>query len=155
MSAEDTGRRLVWHGMLLFLLGLFTGFVEPQFANVRMGLTAHVEGVMNGMFLVALGAAWSLLRLSARQAAVLAFSHRPAAVADQPLDKSRHGGRQAAIDRGLGHVARADGPPTASLAEGTPSITSIRIPKETVASLAEAPKVGSFEGKGLYLWMYS
>ncbi|HZO81205.1 MAG TPA: hypothetical protein VFB33_05875 [Candidatus Binataceae bacterium] len=71
MSAENTSRRLVWHGMLLFLLGLFTGFAEPHFANVRMGLTAHVEGVMNGMFLVALGAAWSLLRLSARQSAVL------------------------------------------------------------------------------------
>jgi hydroxylaminobenzene mutase len=44
----------MWHGMLLFLLGLLTGFVEQRFANVRMGLAAHLEGVMNGTFLVAL-----------------------------------------------------------------------------------------------------
>jgi hydroxylaminobenzene mutase len=49
--------------MLLFLLGLLTGFVEQRFANVRMGLAAHLEGVMNGTFLVALGAIWSEVRL--------------------------------------------------------------------------------------------
>jgi hydroxylaminobenzene mutase len=61
---ENTQRRLVWHGMCLFLLGLFTGFAEQQFANTRMGLAAHLEGVMNGTFLLALGAAWSSVRLS-------------------------------------------------------------------------------------------
>jgi (hydroxyamino)benzene mutase len=33
-------RRLMWHGMSLFLLGLLTGFAEPHFANIRMGLAA-------------------------------------------------------------------------------------------------------------------
>jgi (hydroxyamino)benzene mutase len=61
---ENTQRRLVWHGMFLFLLGLLTGFAESSFANVRMGLAAHLEGVMNGIFLVALGSAWGKLRLS-------------------------------------------------------------------------------------------
>jgi len=61
---EHTSRRLMWHGMCLFLLGLLTGFVEQHFANVRMGLAAHLEGVMNGTFLVALGAIWSEVRLS-------------------------------------------------------------------------------------------
>jgi hydroxylaminobenzene mutase len=56
---RTTNRRLMWHGMLLFLLGLLTGFVESRFANVRMGLAAHLEGVMNGIFLLALGAAWN------------------------------------------------------------------------------------------------
>jgi hydroxylaminobenzene mutase len=55
----------MWHGMLLFLLGLATGFVEPRFTNVRMGLAAHLEGVMNGIFLLALGAVWNEVRLSA------------------------------------------------------------------------------------------
>ena len=41
-----------------------TGFVEQRFANIRMGLAAHLEGVMNGIFLVALGAAWVEVRLS-------------------------------------------------------------------------------------------
>jgi hydroxylaminobenzene mutase len=62
-AMKDTHRRLMWHGMLLFLLGLLTGFSETHFANVRMGLAAHLEGVMNGIFLLALGAAWTEARL--------------------------------------------------------------------------------------------
>ena len=62
---DDSKRRLLWHGMFLFLLGLFTGLAEPQFANTRMGLAAHLEGVMNGTFLLALGAVWSEVALSA------------------------------------------------------------------------------------------
>lgn len=61
-------RQLFWHGMFLFLLGLLTGFVELQFRNPRMGLAAHLEGVMNGTFLVALGAAWPEVRLSPKVA---------------------------------------------------------------------------------------
>jgi hydroxylaminobenzene mutase len=63
---EDSRRRLIWHGMFLFLLGLLTGFVEQKFINPRMGLAAHLEGVMNGIFLVALGAAWTEVRLTLR-----------------------------------------------------------------------------------------
>lgn len=61
---QEVKRRLIWHGMFLFLLGLFIGLVETEFANIRMGLAAHLEGVMNGIFLVALGAAWQEVRLS-------------------------------------------------------------------------------------------
>lgn len=62
----DRKRRLLWHGMFLFLLGLLTGLVEQRFQNVRMGLAAHLEGVMNGVFLVALGAVWPDVMLSPR-----------------------------------------------------------------------------------------
>jgi (hydroxyamino)benzene mutase len=60
---KTQNRRLMWHGMLLFLLGLFTGLLEQRFTNVRMGLSAHLEGVMNGILLLALGAAWNEVRL--------------------------------------------------------------------------------------------
>jgi hydroxylaminobenzene mutase len=66
----EINRRLMWHGMCLFLLGLLTGFAEPRFANIRMGLAAHLEGVMNGIFLLALGAAWTGIRLSPRTQAI-------------------------------------------------------------------------------------
>jgi (hydroxyamino)benzene mutase len=56
-------RQLMWHGMLLFLLGLITGLLEQHFTNVRMALAAHLEGVMNGILLLALGAAWSEVQL--------------------------------------------------------------------------------------------
>jgi hydroxylaminobenzene mutase len=58
------GRRLLQCGVLLFLLGLITGLLVPMLANPRMGLSSHLEGVMNGMFLVVLGLVWPRLRLS-------------------------------------------------------------------------------------------
>lgn len=67
---DDSKRRLLWHGMFLFLLGLVTGLVESQFANPRMGLAAHLEGIMNGILLVALGAIWAEVRLSSTLKAV-------------------------------------------------------------------------------------
>jgi (hydroxyamino)benzene mutase len=67
---QTAHRRLMWHGMFLFLLGLVTGFAEPHFVNMRMGLAAHLEGVLNGIFLLALGAAWPEVRLSAGAKAV-------------------------------------------------------------------------------------
>ncbi|MEW6336474.1 MAG: hydrogenase [Acidobacteriota bacterium] len=63
---DDSDRRLLWHGMFLFLLGLLTGVGIPAFANPRMGLAAHLEGVMNGIFLVVLGAVWARVGLSPR-----------------------------------------------------------------------------------------
>src|SRR5882757_3509366 len=71
---EDSRRRLIWHGMFLFLLGLLTGFVEQKFKNPRMGLAAHLEGVMNGTFLIALGAIWLEVRLSPRLKAAAYWS---------------------------------------------------------------------------------
>jgi hydroxylaminobenzene mutase len=71
---DDRKRRMIWHGMFLFLLGLLTGLVEQQFANVRMGLAAHLEGVMNGTFLIALGAVWNEVRLSPRWKAAAFWS---------------------------------------------------------------------------------
>jgi len=60
---ETSNQRLMWHGIFLFLLGLFTGLMEHRFTNVRMGLAAHLEGVMNGTFLIALGAIWTSVKL--------------------------------------------------------------------------------------------
>jgi hydroxylaminobenzene mutase len=71
---EWTNRRLMWHGMFLFLIGLLTGFAETHFANTRMGLAAHLEGVMNGIFLLALGAVWNEVRLSSRMKAIAAWT---------------------------------------------------------------------------------
>jgi hydroxylaminobenzene mutase len=49
--------------MFLFLLGLLVGFAEGQVTNHRMALAAHLEGLMNVTFLIALGAAWQFVRL--------------------------------------------------------------------------------------------
>jgi hydroxylaminobenzene mutase len=59
-----TSQRLLQFGMVLFFLGLVTGFMMPVFANPRMGLASHLEGVMNGLFLVSLGLIWTRLQLT-------------------------------------------------------------------------------------------
>lgn len=55
--------RLIFLGVLLFLLGLVVGLVIPVLANPRMGLSSHLEGVMNGMFLIILGLIWNKVAL--------------------------------------------------------------------------------------------
>jgi hydroxylaminobenzene mutase len=56
----------MWHGMFLFSIGLVTGMNERRFKNMRMALSAHLEGVMNGTFLIALGAIWGHVELPLR-----------------------------------------------------------------------------------------
>ncbi len=63
---ERTGHRLLQLGTVLFLLGLLTGLAVPAVANPRMALTSHLEGLMNGMFLLVLGLIWPRLNLSTR-----------------------------------------------------------------------------------------
>jgi hydroxylaminobenzene mutase len=60
----DHGRRLAFHGMVLFLLGLLMGIVVQSVANPRIGLSAHTGTVLNGVFLVALAAVWRWQRLA-------------------------------------------------------------------------------------------
>jgi hydroxylaminobenzene mutase len=55
--------RLLFFGVLLFLFGLIIGLFIPMMANPRMGLSAHLEGTMNGMFMVLLGLIWNKLAL--------------------------------------------------------------------------------------------
>jgi (hydroxyamino)benzene mutase len=63
MESSQTARKLKMLGMVLFLLGLITGFVIMKFVNPRQGLAAHLEGVMNGTFLVVAGFVWNELLL--------------------------------------------------------------------------------------------
>lgn len=51
-------------GAILILLGLISGLTTALMANPRMGLSAHLEGVLNGLLLIALASAWPAVRLS-------------------------------------------------------------------------------------------
>ena len=55
---------LLFHGAVLILLGLLSGLVVPFVTNPRMGLSAHLGGVLNGMLLIVLGLAWPYAQLS-------------------------------------------------------------------------------------------
>lgn len=51
-------------GVALFFAGLVSGFVIPALAIPRLGLTSHLEGTMNGTFLIVVGLIWDRLELS-------------------------------------------------------------------------------------------
>lgn len=57
---------LLFAGFFLFLLGLITGLIVPAFASPRLGLSSHIEGVLNGIFLIVLGLLWHRLKLTDR-----------------------------------------------------------------------------------------
>jgi (hydroxyamino)benzene mutase len=61
---KDQSDKLIFYGILLFLLGLVVGLFVPMLANPRMGVSSHLEGVMNGIFLIVLGLIWNRLALS-------------------------------------------------------------------------------------------
>lgn len=72
MTDDSTQRQLVWHGIFLFLIGLLSGFAIPALTNPRLGLSAHMEALLNGMLLVLLGGVvWKYLRLSGRMERVV------------------------------------------------------------------------------------
>lgn len=67
---RQTDRRGIEHRLLqlgvgLFLGGLLTGLGMPLYASPRLGLSSHLEGVLNGIVLVGLGLLWPKLRLGA------------------------------------------------------------------------------------------
>ena len=65
-SKKQQSDRLLFFGVLLFFLGLVVGLFIPVMANPRMGLSSHLEGVLNGIFLIVLGLIWNKLEISIR-----------------------------------------------------------------------------------------
>jgi hydroxylaminobenzene mutase len=61
---QKQSNNLIFYGVLLFFLGLLVGLFIPLLANPRMALSSHIEGVLNGMFLIILGLIWSKVELS-------------------------------------------------------------------------------------------
>ena len=62
--STDASRRICFLGALLLLLGLLSGALVPIVTNPRMGLSAHLAGVQNGVLLLAVGLLWGRLELA-------------------------------------------------------------------------------------------
>jgi hydroxylaminobenzene mutase len=63
---KKQSEQFIFLGVLLFFLGLIVGLLVPVLANPRMGLSSHIEGVMNGMLLVIIGLIWKRVKLPPR-----------------------------------------------------------------------------------------
>ncbi|MCC5916322.1 MAG: hypothetical protein JJU02_03235 [Cryomorphaceae bacterium] len=57
---------LIFLGISLFLMGLLTGTFIPFSSEPRMVLSAHLQGLFNGMFLILLGLIWQKMELQYR-----------------------------------------------------------------------------------------
>ena len=68
----DQARRLLRFGVLLVLLALLIGLAIPALAVPRLGVAAHVNGVVGGLALIVLGLLWPHLELG-RRALMVAF----------------------------------------------------------------------------------
>jgi hydroxylaminobenzene mutase len=64
------GHRLLQVGATLFLLALFVGIAIPAFAVPRLGLSTHLLGITQGIFLLVLGLVWPRLALAPGKARV-------------------------------------------------------------------------------------
>jgi hydroxylaminobenzene mutase len=58
------GHRLLQLGILLFFFALLVGFAVPRFNIPRIGLSAHLLGIMQGIFLMVTGLLWPKLKLT-------------------------------------------------------------------------------------------
>lgn len=56
--------KLIFLGLILFTLGVVVGLFIQNMSNPRMALSAHLEGILNGIFLIILGLIWTKLVLS-------------------------------------------------------------------------------------------
>jgi hypothetical protein len=77
MSAPETQRRLVFHGSVILLVGLFCGLpsvVEVSTGSIRMWQGAHSALLILGVWLLATAAILPLLLLAEREAAGLRLS---------------------------------------------------------------------------------
>jgi hydroxylaminobenzene mutase len=64
VSLQRQGHRLLQLGILQFLLALILGIFVPAFAVPRLALSAHLLGIMQGLFLMVTGVIWPRLKLS-------------------------------------------------------------------------------------------
>ena len=59
--AAHQSHRLIQVGVFLFLLGLIVGLFVPLLALPRLGLSAHLLAIIQGIFLIVIGLIWSRL----------------------------------------------------------------------------------------------
>lgn len=62
-ESSHQGQRLLQSGILLFLFALLVGLAVSRFPVPRLGLSAHLLGIMQGIFLMVIGVLWPKLRL--------------------------------------------------------------------------------------------
>ncbi|HLI80507.1 MAG TPA: hypothetical protein VKV03_11025 [Candidatus Binataceae bacterium] len=66
---KDFGQRMIFYGMLLFLIGLLMGATILFAKNPITAIAGHVGALLTATFMIAVGAIWDRFSLSPRAAA--------------------------------------------------------------------------------------
>jgi hydroxylaminobenzene mutase len=74
MTNDTLDQRLWQAGLALFVFGLAFGFAIKALPNPRAGLSAHLNAVQSGTFLIVMGLLWPRLQLWPRAAAPIAHA---------------------------------------------------------------------------------
>lgn len=61
--SQRQARWLLRTGLAMFLVALLVGVAVPRFAVPRLGVTVHLLGILQGIFLLAVGLLWPKLHL--------------------------------------------------------------------------------------------
>lgn len=67
MDRSSQSQRLLQAGVALFLAAVLLGLAIPHFTVPRLALSAHLVGILQGIFLVVVGLVWVRLNLTPRQ----------------------------------------------------------------------------------------
>lgn len=62
-AQQRQGHHLLQAGVAIFLAALFIGLALPYAAVPRLALSAHLVGMLQGIFLLVLGLSWNRLKL--------------------------------------------------------------------------------------------
>jgi hypothetical protein len=108
------GHRLLQVGAALFLLALFVGIAIPAFAVPRLGLSTHLLGITQGIFLLVLGLVWPGSRSLRERRASATASRSTAASRRGPRTCSPRSGEPAARCCRWRPAARAAATPRSS-----------------------------------------
>src|ERR1041384_6684980 len=73
-TVSPASRSLAWHGALMTLLGLLSGFTTLFAKAPTAALSAHTIGIVQGAVLFGLACAWHVLRASHRTLVFIKYS---------------------------------------------------------------------------------
>jgi hypothetical protein len=74
LSVQGAGRTFVWHGALMTLLGLLSGFTTLFAKAPTAALSAHTIGVVQGALLFGIAGAWGQLHGSRRMLGFIRYA---------------------------------------------------------------------------------
>jgi len=72
-ASSRQAHRIIRVGVCLFLVAILLGLAIPHFTVPRLALSAHLVGILQGMFLLTMGLLWPRLAFSSTQSNVVSW----------------------------------------------------------------------------------